>query len=66
MPYPTACSPQAWAAGTPLLLLRVMLGLEPDGDQLKVDPVIPDGVGNLALHGIPGRWGRTDARSWAD
>ena len=28
--YPTASSPQAWATGTPLLLLRVMLGLEPD------------------------------------
>ncbi|MGW3805426.1 amylo-alpha-1,6-glucosidase [Micromonospora sp. NPDC005113] len=25
--YPTACSPQAWSTGTPLLLLRVMLGL---------------------------------------
>src|SRR2546421_2174155 len=66
VPYGTACSPQAWAAGTPLLLLRVMLGLEPDGDRLAVDPVIPDGIGNLALRGIPGRWGRTDAKSWAD
>jgi glycogen debranching enzyme len=28
--YPTACSPQAWAAATPILLLRVLLGLEPD------------------------------------
>jgi glycogen debranching enzyme len=63
VPYPTACSPQAWAAGTPLLLLRAMLGLEPAGDRLRVDPVIPDGIGHLALHGIPGRWGRTDARS---
>ena len=27
--YPTACSPQAWSTGTPLLLLRTMLGLEP-------------------------------------
>ena len=25
--YPTACSPQAWSTGTPLLLLRTMLGL---------------------------------------
>ena len=29
--YPTACSPQAWSTGTPLLLLRTMLGLEPTG-----------------------------------
>jgi glycogen debranching enzyme len=28
--YPTASSPQAWATGTPLLLLRVMLGLQPN------------------------------------
>lgn len=28
--YPTAARPQAWAAGTPLLLLRLLLGLEPD------------------------------------
>ena len=29
--YPTACSPQAWSTGTPMLLLRTMLGLEPQG-----------------------------------
>jgi glycogen debranching enzyme len=28
--YPTASQPQAWAAGTPILLLQVALGLEPD------------------------------------
>ena len=28
--YPTASRPQAWAAGAPVLLLRVLLGLEPD------------------------------------
>ena len=28
--YPTAARPQAWAAGTPLLMLRLLLGLEPD------------------------------------
>ena len=33
--YPTACSPQAWSTGTPLLLLRTMLGLEPVGDHLS-------------------------------
>ena len=41
--YPTACSPQAWSTGTPLLLLRTMLGLEPLGDHLVVDPALPDG-----------------------
>ncbi len=28
--YPTAARPQAWAAGTPVLLLQVLLGLEAD------------------------------------
>jgi glycogen debranching enzyme len=28
--YPTAARPQAWAAGTPVLLLRLLLGLRPD------------------------------------
>ena len=28
--YPTAARPQAWAAGAPILLLRLLLGLEPD------------------------------------
>jgi glycogen debranching enzyme len=59
--YPTACSPQAWSTGAPLLLLRTMLGLEPVGDHLVVDPALPDGLGALALLGVPGRWGRTDA-----
>jgi glycogen debranching enzyme len=61
--YPTASSPQAWATGTPLLLLRVLLGLEPDGDELAVDPVLPDGIGEIELRNIPGRWGRADARA---
>ncbi|HEX2495771.1 MAG TPA: glycogen debranching N-terminal domain-containing protein [Gaiellaceae bacterium] len=59
--YPTACSPQAWSTGTPLLLLRTMLGLEPLGDHLVVDPALPSSIGVLALLDIPGRWGRIDA-----
>ena len=59
--YPTACSPQAWSTGTPLLLLRTMLGLEPIGNHLVVDPALPEGIGAVALLDIPGRWGRVDA-----
>jgi len=59
--YPTACSPQAWSTGTPLLLLRTMLGLEPTGDHLIVDPQLPEGIGEIELLDIPGRWGRIDA-----
>jgi len=59
--YPTASSPQAWATGAPLLFLRAILGLEPAGDFLTVDPLLPDNLGRLALRDVPGRWGRTDA-----
>jgi glycogen debranching enzyme len=59
--YPTACSPQAWSTGTPLLLLRTMLGLEPIGEHLVVDPALAVGIGHLELLDIPGRWGRIDA-----
>jgi glycogen debranching enzyme len=59
--YPTACSPQAWSTGTPLLLLRTMLGLEPVGENLVVDPALPESIGLVALLDIPGRWGRLDA-----
>ena len=59
--YPTACSPQAWSTGAPLLLLRTMLGLEPVEEHLLVDPALPDSIGLLALLDIPGRWGRVDA-----
>jgi glycogen debranching enzyme len=59
--YPTACSPQAWSTGAPLLLLTAMLGLEPVGDHLVVDPALPDTIGRLELLDIPGRWGRVDA-----
>jgi glycogen debranching enzyme len=59
--YPTACSPQAWSTGAPLLLLRAGLGLEPEGDHLVVDPALPDWMGNLELLDLPGRWKRIDA-----
>ena len=58
--YPTASTPQAWAAGAPMLGIRVLLGMEPDGDKLTSNPVLPTALRSLALSNIPGRWGRTD------
>ncbi len=54
VPYPLACSPQAWAAGAPLALVRAMLGLEPDaaGGVLRLRPLLPDGVDRLSLRGL--------------
>jgi glycogen debranching enzyme len=59
--YPTACSPQAWATGAPLLVLRTLLGLDSDGKHLIVDPAIPAPLGRIELLSIPGCWGRMDA-----
>ncbi|AVT38699.1 amylo-alpha-1,6-glucosidase [Plantactinospora sp. BB1] len=59
--YPRACSPHCSSAGTPLVLLRTLLGLRPHQDHLTIDPAIPERLGRIELIGIPGRWGRTDA-----
>jgi glycogen debranching enzyme len=59
--YPTACSPQAWATGAPLLLCRTLLGLEPVGEGLLVEPAMPGEIERIELLDIPGRWGFADA-----
>jgi glycogen debranching enzyme len=59
--YPTACSPQAWSTGAPLLFLRTMLGLETAGENLVVNPAMPWKLGHIELLDVPGRWGRIDA-----
>src|SRR5262245_11335950 len=59
--YPTACSPQAWATGAPLLLLRALLGLDSDSKHLIVDPAIPEPITELELLDIRGCWGLMDA-----
>jgi len=59
--YPTACSPQAWATGAPLLFLRALLGLDSDERHLIVDPAIPEPLGQIELLDLPGCWGRMDA-----
>jgi glycogen debranching enzyme len=58
--YPTAARPQAWAAGTPVLLLQVLLGLRPECGKLVTDsPPVPEWAGSLRLSGI-----RAFDRSW--
>ena len=59
--FPTACSPQAWACATPLLLIRALLRLEPAPAGPRAGPPLP-GTEHLMLRltGIPGRWTRAD------
>jgi glycogen debranching enzyme len=58
--YPTASSPQAWAAGAPLLALTTVLGLRPTADGPVADPHLPEDFGDVALRGVRGRWGRAE------
>jgi glycogen debranching enzyme len=53
VPYPTACSPQAWSAGAALIFLRAMLGLDARNGELTLDPVVPHEIGRIAIEGIP-------------
>lgn len=66
--YPTACLPQAWAAGAPMLGIRTLLGLEPKGEVLTSasDPVLPFWFGTLSVEGIRGRWGRANVVAKGD
>jgi glycogen debranching enzyme len=45
--FPTASRPQAWAAGTPLLLLTTMLGLRPGCTDVEAD--LGDTIGHVAI-----------------
>lgn len=65
VPYPTTCSPQAWAAGTPLHLLALLLGFRADaraGTLALERPDLPAGIGELTLRGVPVGAGTCDLR----
>ena len=61
--YPTAARPQAWAAGTPILLVRVLLGLEPDRERQRlvstVTDELPSWLDGLRIEGV-----RAYGRTW--
>jgi glycogen debranching enzyme len=53
VPYPVACSPQAWAAATPLFLLQTMLGMRANAADriLELDrPHLPSWLGKVTVH----------------
>lgn len=63
--YPTACSPQAWAAAAPLALLSALLGLRPDVPHRTVHAVdgLPEAWGRVCLRGVAVGDARVDVDS---
>lgn len=55
IPYPSSCSPQAWAAAAPLLLIRSLLGLQPDATNrtVRMRRTPPSSLTGFTASGIP-------------
>jgi glycogen debranching enzyme len=62
VPYRMANAPQAWAAGSVLHMVRILLGLEPDvpAGRLYVDPALPPWCPRLEVRRL--RLGRHEVR----
>jgi glycogen debranching enzyme len=63
--YPVSCSPQAWAAGAPFLLLQAVLGLEADAPAGKLtirNPLLPAFLDTLDLRALRVGNARIDLR----
>ncbi len=53
--YPVACSPQAWSAAAPFLILEACLGisLNPEHDRIVFDrPYLPEGISQLSIRNL--------------
>ncbi|RSK53389.1 amylo-alpha-1,6-glucosidase [Bacillus canaveralius] len=52
--YPVACSPQAWAAGTPLVFIQSLLGLFPDSINkvIQLSPALLEDMQELTVSDI--------------
>jgi glycogen debranching enzyme len=68
VPYPTSCAPQAWAAASPLLLVRSLLGLNPDvpAGVVRMAPAVPARMLPLRVERIPLAGARVDVEVRAD
>ena len=60
VPYPTACSPQAWAATTPIRLVTSLMRYDTHVSlgAVWVDPVLPESYGDLHISNAPLAGGR--------
>ncbi|GAB13048.1 hypothetical protein ARGLB_035_00120 [Arthrobacter globiformis NBRC 12137] len=55
VPYPTACSPQAWAATAPIMLVKSLMGYYADValGGLWMNPVLPESFGAVHISNAP-------------
>ena len=55
VPYPTSCSPQAWASAPPVLLLRSLMRYDAHVSRggLWMDPVLPESWGDMHASNVP-------------
>jgi len=55
VPYPTSCSPQAWASAAPLMFLRSILRFDPwvPRGQASLSPSLPPDVSFLSVDRVP-------------
>ncbi|MDQ0635804.1 glycogen debranching enzyme [Arthrobacter pascens] len=60
VPYPTACSPQAWAATTPIQLVTSLMRYDAHVSRggMWMDPVLPESFGKLHITNAPMAGGR--------
>jgi glycogen debranching enzyme len=55
VPYPVACSPQAWAAAATFMFLETMLGMRPDAASHGLElhrPQLPDWIGRVNISNL--------------
>nr|WP_269850408.1 hypothetical protein [Methanosarcina horonobensis] len=52
--YPTSSLPQAWAAGSSILFLRLILGLEPDRkkENIRINSHLPAAIEDICVENI--------------
>jgi glycogen debranching enzyme len=55
VPYPVACSPQAWSAGAIFQMIAATLGMRPAARERRLDliaPALPPWLADLKLHNV--------------
>ncbi|MBB5173893.1 amylo-alpha-1,6-glucosidase [Texcoconibacillus texcoconensis] len=54
IPFPVACSPQAWAAGTPYACIQALLGIQVNNDHssIQLSPTLPEDIDWIEIENL--------------